>query len=250
MRDADRVKPYLSSRTPWIAALLLTSLGLVALLTVQAQYGVYGHRVLAEEVLRDYAALAADELLRRVSAEVGYYGYAPATTILRQAARDGDGRFAGVDDPEGLDDRSRRALELVRWPFLFRPDDRSLVGPDESRRQALEPWLARELPGRANVSPGSGFATLHGEGEGQPVTVAFAKLDPDEVGSPLVGFELDREQLRSWVAAVVERGPLLPASLGDGEIDNDALFLRLVDGSGQELFASGLLYPPSQRAVR
>ena len=249
MRDAGPVRSYLSSRTPWIAVLLLASLGLVAVLAVQAQYGVYGHRVLAEEVLRDYAALAADELLRRVSAEVGYYGYAPATTILRQVVRE-SGSFEGLHAEDELDERSRRALELVRWPFLFRPGDRSVTGPAGDRREAFRKWLASELPQRADVSPSSGFATLHGEVAGRPVTVAFAKLDPDRDGSPLVGFELDRKQLRSWVAAVVERGPLLPSSLGDGEIGNDALFLRLVDGSGQELYESGLLYPPSQGAVR
>ena len=244
------MRSYLSSRTPWIAVLLLASLGLVAVLAFQAQYGVYGHRVLAEEVLRDYAALAADELLRRVSAEVGYYGYAPATTILRQAVRESGGVPESLESLGELDERSRRALQLVRWSFLYLPDERSLTGPNHPRRQAVRQWLLRELPERAEVSPSSGFATLHGVAEGEPVTVVFAKLDPDQDGSPLVGFELDREQLRSWVAGVVERRPLLPSSLGDGEIGNDALFLRLVDGSGQELFESGLLYPPSQRAVR
>ena len=158
MRDAGPVRSYLSSRTPWIAVLLLASLGLVAVLAVQAQYGVYGHRVLAEEVLRDYAALAADELLRRVSAEVGYYGYAPATTILRQVVRE-SGSFEGLHAEDELDERSRRALELVRWPFLFRPGDRSVTGPAGDRREAFRKWLASELPQRADVSPSSGFAS-------------------------------------------------------------------------------------------
>ena len=55
------------SRSALIVGLLGGSLLLVALLTFQTHYAVTAHRRMAEEVLRDYASLAADEFIRRGS---------------------------------------------------------------------------------------------------------------------------------------------------------------------------------------
>jgi hypothetical protein len=58
------------ARSLVIAAVLLVTLGVAATLAYQAQQAVRSHRATAENVLRDYAALAGDELTRRTEREL------------------------------------------------------------------------------------------------------------------------------------------------------------------------------------
>src|SRR5207237_8023918 len=58
------------ARSIVIAAVLLVTLAVAATLAYQAQQAVRSHRATAENVLRDYAALAGDELARRTEREV------------------------------------------------------------------------------------------------------------------------------------------------------------------------------------
>ena len=59
----------------------------------------------------------------------------------------------------------------------------------------------------------------------------------------VAGFEVESESLGDFLAPVLER-PLLPASLGNGEISNEPLFFRVVDPAGAERFTSaGTFYP-------
>ncbi len=77
--------------SPFIVVLLLASLVIAGAVAWQAQDAARSHRAMAERVLRDYAGLAADELVRRASADVGYRGYC----VLIQALN-----AAGAGDPE------------------------------------------------------------------------------------------------------------------------------------------------------
>jgi hypothetical protein len=53
-----------------IAGVLLLTLAVAAALAYQAQEAVRSHRATAENVLRDYAALASDEFARRAQREL------------------------------------------------------------------------------------------------------------------------------------------------------------------------------------
>src|SRR6185436_15268004 len=79
------------SRSPLIVVLLLTSLVVVAVLAEQAYEAERSHRAMAESVLRGYAALAADEFTRRATTELGFFGYFPAITAVREAANTAGG---------------------------------------------------------------------------------------------------------------------------------------------------------------
>jgi hypothetical protein len=59
-------------------------------LTRDAVEASRSHRVVAERLLRDYAQLAADEMVRRSSAEVGYSGYYPLVVARQEAVAAGD----------------------------------------------------------------------------------------------------------------------------------------------------------------
>jgi hypothetical protein len=58
------------ARSVVIAAVLLVTLAVAATLAYQAQQAVRSHRATAENVLRDYAALASEEFARRAQREL------------------------------------------------------------------------------------------------------------------------------------------------------------------------------------
>ena len=60
----------------------------------------------------------------------------------------------------------------------------------------------------------------------------------------VAGFDVDFDAMQPWFQRVVDAGPLLPASLGDGELSNDLLSLRLNDSVGRRIYASGGEYEP------
>src|SRR5260370_3796767 len=65
------------TRGALVVVLLLVSLATASLSVLQAQYANASQRTTVESVLHDYSSLVADEVIRRSSAEIGYYGYYP-----------------------------------------------------------------------------------------------------------------------------------------------------------------------------
>ncbi len=261
-------------RTSWIAALLAASVLLVALLVVHAAFTASSHRAVAEAVLRDYAGLAGDELLRRVAAEVGYYGHLEALGLLRRVASDPQ---RGIDEQARAGSaRQQRSMELIRWAFLLQVADRELAVLGERRPVGLSPeltaWLADAGPRALAGTSRGDFAVLQRADR----TFVVSPIDSDEIESDeidsddidgddidsektaeaearaasLIGFELDRSRLEPWVSQALDRRPLLPPSLGSGELGNEVLFLRLTDGAGEEILRRGERYASALRVER
>lgn len=76
------------TRSVVIAAVLVATLVVAATLAYQAQQAVRSHRATAENVLRDYAALASEELTRRAQREL----YDVIATQITRLASSCDGR--------------------------------------------------------------------------------------------------------------------------------------------------------------
>jgi len=70
------------TRTTLIVLLLFVSLATASLIVLQAQYANASQRATVESVLHDYSSLVADEVIRRSSAEIGYYGYYPLVAAV------------------------------------------------------------------------------------------------------------------------------------------------------------------------
>src|SRR2546430_12843038 len=78
------------TRTALIVLLLLVSLATASLIVLQAEYANASQRATVESVLHDYSSLVADEVIRRSSAEIGYYGYYPlVATVLHEIQSSG-----------------------------------------------------------------------------------------------------------------------------------------------------------------
>src|SRR5690349_9241769 len=88
-----------SARMSVVIALLVATLVVTAWMAFRAQYAAKEHRVTAENVVRDWTRVAADELARRAENQASYYGVArmlpaldatpelPSASDLMRAAR-------------------------------------------------------------------------------------------------------------------------------------------------------------------
>lgn len=241
------------SHTPWIAALLAATVLLVALLAVNATYAARSHRAVAEAVLRDYAALAGDELLRRVAAEVGYYGHLQALEVLRRGEAT-PGPASGKAG-KAANAREERSLELVAWAFRLDTGDHALeiLGepPPNPASTALIDWLVQSAPvALARATEGDLAVLQNGARAFVVAPLETRAAEVDDLPPTLLGFELDRTRLEPWIAEALDRRPLLPPSLGSGELGNEVLYLRLTDASGSEIFRRGERYASALLVTR
>jgi signal transduction histidine kinase len=226
-------------RAAFIVGLLFISLLTAAVLAVQAHYAATRHRTSAESVLRDYARLAADEVVRRAVVEVDYYGYESLLdAVVRRSQRTGGVGASTLDevraDPE---EGVRRAAALGRRLVLCeRPACRFLEDPPrDAVTDALAARLASNEPAPAPSPDEPNRRFVHLVVEGEARDFAFARLPGDR----LVGFEARLDVVGQRIANALDRGPLLPPSLGQGRVGNDALFVRVLDPAGTERVRSG-----------
>jgi signal transduction histidine kinase len=213
-----------SSRSTLIAGLLVVILATTGLLAWQAQYAVTSHRAAAEEVLRDYAALAADELVRRSTARIGYGGYYPLVTALGERLETDEDLEEAVRGIEReADEELRPALSLAKRFFV--------AGRDE-----IPAWLRAEI--EASREKSGPYVVAHATVEGKPVTGVF------RTGARTAGFEVNLEALETFVRRAAAERPLLPPSLGRGRVTNDAIFVAVFDHGGVERYRSMGTYRP------
>jgi len=236
------------SRTALIVALLLVSLGATFLLAWQAQYAVSLHRAAAESVVRDYAALAADEFIRRSAAKVGYEGYYPLIgTLTRGLAATGDlGKSVPKSEELGQgDERLRAALPLANRYFTTLPGSEALSFEVAAPPIEVRSWLSEQLK-RPRDENGP-YTVLHGSVADEPVTVVVSEWTDASRRKRVAGFEVNLEALGAYLAPAMEERSLLPPSLGKGEVTNAAIFVSLIDHGGVERFKSGLREFPDFR---
>jgi hypothetical protein len=197
---------------------------------------------MAERVLRDYAELAADELVRRSTAQIGYYGY---FAYLRAfAAAGSEDPLAAPTEPESLRPRGAPA-DLPRLPrstFRYWPKRTLLQVAGQPLTAAEGAWLRASLAPEAahRVSEETPMRCLHGIVAEKALTVVFTPLVPSAgQDAPVEGFLVDREALGAAFGEVLAAGSLLPSSLGEGDVAGDDLSIRVLDSAGATLFESG-----------
>jgi signal transduction histidine kinase len=219
-------------RAAFVIAPLVAGMFTAGLLALEAYRAAAYHRRATESVLRDYAALAAGEMIRRSANEIGYYGYYPLTTALAHAARDSRGWTPQtVSSALQADEALRRASSLVRTVFA------SEVGSVRSLDEPFDPEVGGWLAGRLAAAgrPSGGYTVLHGLVGGRPHTFVFG---PVEGRRAVVGFEVALPALSEWLGRAFARAPVLPPSLGRGGVTNAYVSLVVADHGGIERFRS------------
>jgi len=228
------------SRTALIVALLLVSFGATVLLAWQAQYAVSLHRAAAESVVRDYAALAADEFIRRSAAKVGYEGYYPLMGTLTHGLEATGDLGMSVPKLEELgpgDERLQEALPLAKRYFTSLPASEALSFEGDEPPVEVLAWLSAQLKSpRDETGP---YTVLHGSVAAEPVTAVVQEWTDASRRKRVAGFEVNLEALGAYLAPAIEERSLLPPSLGKGEVTNAAIFVSLIDHGGVERFRSG-----------
>lgn len=229
----------------FIGVLLVASLVVAGAVAWQAQDAARSHRAMAERVLRDYAGLAAEELVRRSAAQIGNQGYyvliqaLSSATALALPAPPTPALLATVGDA-----RVRHAAPLVRFSFRYRPIDADLeIGGAQPSPGVLD-WLQAQLaqPDVYRQDGDSPMRFLHAVVDDTVVTAVFLPLPRDVVvdaSALVIGFVVDRAGLAGGFGQVLESRPLLPSSLGDDgtqALTNDDLEIRIVDRAGQTVF--------------
>ncbi len=210
------------------------------MLAWQALAAAREQRATAEKVLRDYAMLAADEFARRSANEVGFNGFYPLVTALRQSPGP---LLAPGDLSRSADETVRRATDLVLDTFRRDPGTGVLevLGPEPSG--PVHAWLSEHLATGPASPSGRRYETLHGDVAGALHSFVFA---PSAVGTPgaVVGFEVALPALALRFQRARDRGPLFPQSVARGVVGNEALFLRVLDPFGREIFRAGSIRQP------
>ena len=117
---------------------------MTGVLAWQAQVSNEYHRTAAEKVLRDYAMLTADEFARRSLNELGFYGFYPLVTAIRQEAAKGR-LLSPADLQDAGEETVRAAADLVRSTFRYEPASKRLetLGPDLSA--AERDWISARV---------------------------------------------------------------------------------------------------------
>jgi signal transduction histidine kinase len=215
-------------RTWFVIGLLMAVFLLAAFMAVRAQISARYHRVTAERVVRDWARVAADELARRAESQAAFFGAYPMLQTI--AASPEVPRRAELVATATSDDAKRNA-RLVVAAFSF--DGRVRGGELPAGAGAwLRPRLAEIL---ANPPAPADRKPLHAVLDGR--RRSFVYLVPAD-GRRLVGFEVDRDALAAFFPLVLKARALMPPSLANGRVTNDALAVRVHGDGGRVLFAT------------
>jgi signal transduction histidine kinase len=231
-----------ASRSGLVVGLLLLTLVLAGVLTWQAQVSTRYHRVTAEKVLRDYSMLAADEFVRRTVTELGYSGFFPVATALRQEAARGR-LLSPADLKTSPEETVRAASDLVRTTFRYDPVSRALEFSGPVPDAATKEWIASRLAAAGPTGRDRRFSTEHAVVNGALRSIVYGtagRTDPP----PVAGFEVEPAAFAPRFRIAVAREPLLPPSLAHGSVGNERLFLRVLDPGRREIFRAGLRREP------
>jgi len=207
------------------AVLLAVALVFTGLLAWQVFDSTASHRAASEAVLRDYAGLAAAELVRRATNEVGYQGHYRLVQLLGQQGASLRALAADADP------QTRRAATLVRRTFTADTASRAVTFDGEGDPQ-LAAWLAQHLSAFPDREP---FAVLRGAVASE--TRMFVLTAPRQ--GRMLGYEVEPRALASFIEAAADRDALLPSALGRGRVGNDRLTVVVSDAAGREFWRRG-----------
>lgn len=234
-----------SSRSRLIIGLIVLSLVLVLGLAWQARQATTTHLKTATNVLREYATLVADEYARRAMADVGYYGYYTYINLLRQQESNAAGLPFESIEP-AADSPTNRAGRLARFVFHYDAiaDELNFVGGKEPNAAVADHLISKSEKFLRDPLPEVGFSISHAIVGGTTHTFVITRSDDEHRA---FGFEVDREELGTWLQESFDKGNLLPQSLAGGAITNEYVNLQFADHGDNALFETGHQYDPYLR---
>jgi signal transduction histidine kinase len=207
---------------PRVPGLPLIGVALALALAGLALRAERSHRVAAERALRDFAAVAATEVVRRAAFDIGFNGFQTLAAGLRRTGRAGEMSLPPQMNP--------RARGLVARLFDVKGGQlRQLAG--SAPPDWLVDWI-REVAAQVPDDPAS-YYVQHRVVGGRAVALLVTSVD--DHGKEVGAVEIDPAGERFFLQRALDRGPLLPEMVGDGKLGNGALAVRIRDAAGAEI---------------
>lgn len=223
-----------------IVTLLLVSLVTASVLALQAYFSDVYHRTTAEGVLHDYSSLVADEVIRRSAADIGYYGYYPLVQVVRRQLEQSED-FSSIKAAllANQDATLKRAEGLAKNYFQMDLPSGPVTFVGEQPGDDVSVWLQQNLPRIPAQKSSPALQVFNTQINGISRTfVAISTRRPngkDTAG----GFEVDLQALTPWFNTALNRQPLVPPSLGHGQVTNAFVHVSIRDQGGAERFRTG-----------
>jgi len=240
------------TRTALIVLLLLVSLATASLIVLQAQYANASQRATVESVLHDYSSLVADEVIRRSSAEIGYYGYYPlVAAVLHEIQSSGKlpstirATLLSAQDP-----RVKRASGLAKGYYEVDPSTGRLSFLNEPAPDEVAGWLKENLVRVFAQHSDTAYQVLNAQIGGAPRTFVAGSTRGPQGREIEAGFEVDLPVLTQWFGTALNRQPLVPPSLGHGQVTNEFLYVSIRDHGGVERFHLGEESAPKLAVIK
>lgn len=214
---------------------LIVSLAVIAILTWQAVSAASGHRALADGVLRDYADLAAVEVVRRGSTFLFTYGFDVGAQALARARAS-----SGTDLPSreairaAMPDQSKRAIELVGSLVRVDTERRTIDVAGDPVPAEIEGDLITTLLADPPSRAPSRVITLTALGR----THVFAFTTDRPAASQAhvhVGFAANLDAVGTWLDELVLGEPLLPPSLASRATARSSLAVAVTSPDGRRI---------------
>jgi len=249
MRLRDRLPSsrFRVRRTAVVAVLLVLSLGVAAVLGIQA-YGVARyHRAQADRVLRDYAALAAARVAERTRVYI-YWAVAPPLKAIKHATEKALGKLPAPSEVRvDVMEEEFSLTPYIRFTFRMDLKDKRLETAGEPLPAAVRSWLIDTLPTHARAvydtlwKPNMG--TVLGQPGGERRYVAYTLLrDSKGVLRSALGFEVRPSALKPLVIQATEKLALLPRPLTGGVQYDSMGSIIITDRYGVEIYRSAVQY--------
>lgn len=255
--DRKRARRGSSGRREWgpvlPLVLLALSLGVTALLAVEAYQAQRSQRATAEALLRDYGVFAARSTyqawLPRVNQAVRAtlsqaHGAAMREATTQQCLQTLLLEDAALQEQEEDCDCTRSLVGDGAWAFHIAVNEESSEGlyagalPDEDARESIARQAIQFA--RAGMPRGSGqFLQWFDPGAGaDPVLVAFAGVRTYTADTAVYGVQIDPARLRSTFEATLRENRLLPEALLRGADAHDLLAIDLRTPHASTLMAT------------
>ncbi len=231
----------------FVAVLLLLTLGLAGVITLQAHRTFLYHRATAERILHDYARLAAARFGQRVGMELYYQAFAPGTEALWRAKAGTPG--APLPSPAalaaGLESHAAGFVRRGRYTFRYDLGNRRLETAGSAPSRAARKWLVDTLPVhmRTVYDSEEHLAAIVRTVEGVPRAIVYT-IVKDKAGTPrtVLGLEGDPKELEPVYTMGEDKFPLLPRPLTGGVIYDSLGSMIVTDADGKELYRSPVQY--------
>ncbi|MEM8816301.1 MAG: ATP-binding protein [Pseudomonadota bacterium] len=203
-----------------ILVLLLACLVFIGTLGWQAWQAQRSNATVAANVIRDYSALAADEFERRLASSLGSWGH---KTLIKAIENAGSTREMLELIDTAPSDYVRTAAQLSTAFFIYDGTRLDISGaPPSEELVALIAGLRDTYhdyhpPFQYTYTANSGEQVVYlfrFEGDGEPV---------------LFGYVLDPAGIVRFIEIMLGFRPLLPESLAGGRVDNEMLFIEVLN---------------------